>query len=256
MPTPPPAKGLRWALLLVFILVPLINYLSVYLPGGQRQFADDPETLIDAAGYAFSIWGLIFLGMLLFSIHLLRQTDQGSDDLRRATIYLLLAGLASILFVPASLSGNNLITWVDILAHLVPLILANRALRAHVAAAPHRGHWSYFGPSMYLGWISAAFVISTALALEQLGVDLPSEVGLLLAGLLIITLLEIGLRLLRRKDAVYAATVAWALIAIGVEQGDYLVTRTLAWIGAGVLLAFIILRVSKRERLFYAYPEE
>lgn len=251
MPTQP-SRLLRWSLLIVFILVPLANYLSVNRSGGREQFADDPDTLIDAAGYAFSIWGVIFLGMLLFSGYLLRAPHESSPALKRASIWLIIAGLASIAFVPASLNGNQIIVWFDILTHLVALILANRALREHVAADPAHGSWTYYGPSMYLGWISAAFVISSALMLQQLGLNLPSEIALLITGLLIIILLEIALRLLRRADAVYAITVAWALIAVGVEQGDYLVTRTLAWIGAAVILVFILLRRRRGEPLFYA----
>ncbi|MGB3548980.1 MAG: hypothetical protein WBA17_18545, partial [Saprospiraceae bacterium] len=79
----PRFSSLRWFLLGVFVLVPLINYLSFAFGRDDDRFADDAMTRVDAAGYAFSIWGLIFAGMLLFSFMVVRALDgPGTPHLR------------------------------------------------------------------------------------------------------------------------------------------------------------------------------
>ncbi|NJO86921.1 MAG: hypothetical protein HC821_02415 [Lewinella sp.] len=182
----PFTRGLRLAALLVFMLVPLVNYLAV--ANGSSQFDDDVPTRVDAADYAFSIWGLIFGGMLLFSWALWRQKDgPASTPQSRGLAWLIVAGLASMVFVPLSFLGNQFLVWLDLLAHLLPLILANQALRQHATALPSATawRWAYAFPSVYLGWISAATVISTALMLVEQGLRLSLQVETTIALVLV-----------------------------------------------------------------------
>ncbi len=211
-------KPTRIILLATFILVPIANYIAAYTSGSGR-FDDDATTLVDAAGYAFSIWGVIFLGMLLFSWFQFRE-DRPTQALKNAYRYLVLAGLASIAFVPISISNNQLLGTFDLLWHLAALIAANRALRAHVAEVGRPAYgWTYFAPSMYLGWISAATVIATALGLDQLGVSFSRPTAIVIATGLYIVLTLLGSFFATRRDPFYGLTVAWALVAVGVEQG-------------------------------------
>ena len=81
----------------------------------------------------------------------------------------------------------------------------------------------YFAPSVYLGWISAATVISLALALSQLGLEFAPDTAILHrygtewegtygSGRLYLSL---------RQDNVYTLTVAWALVGRWpIEQRD------------------------------------
>ena len=222
MAVSPATRRWRYILLGTFILVPLVNYLPViFAESPGERFADDTETRVDAAGYAFSIWGLIFLGMLLFAALQLRN-EEDTPELRRAYKFLTAAGWASIAFVPISLYAGELLGWVDLIWHLLALIGAYVALRAHSRRVGEPAYaWTYFAPSVYLGWISAATVIATALALDALGVSFaqPTAVTIALGLVWILTLL--GLWLGRRgRDGVYALTVAWALVGIAVEQSD------------------------------------
>ena len=52
-------KPLRILLLIIFILVPVVNFGLPRLLIEGDQFADAPSTRVDAAGYAFAIWGVI-----------------------------------------------------------------------------------------------------------------------------------------------------------------------------------------------------
>lgn len=247
-----PTKTLRYLLLATFILVPVINYLPFAWGNAQGRFNENYETRVDAAGYAFSIWGVIFLGMIIFAWTQL-QNKRETPPLRRAYLFLISAGLASIAFVPISQSQNQLLGVVDLWWHLISLIGAYVALRAHVRemGQVHSG-WAYFAPSMYLGWISAATVISTALALSSLGVAFSPLVAVYIALALIVVLTVIGLYLGLRRDGIYALTVAWALVAIAVEQQD---APLLLWGGAAgaTVLAIVALgRLLGGRDFFYA----
>ena len=251
----PASSAARWqlALLVVFILVPVANYLPILLGISQDAFTQGSSTYVDPAGYAFSIWGLIFTGMIVFA-GLQRRIADPSPDQVSAYRFLVLAGLASIAFVPISLGTNYVWGAFDLLWHLGALLGAYFALRRHVrrsATAPVYG-WSYFAPSAYLGWVSAATVLSIALALQQLGVQLSDGRQAVWALALVLILTGIGLYLLSKGDAVYALTVAWALIAIGIEQRDQLLIFIAPSAGAAlILLAIGASRLNGRP-LFYA----
>ena len=240
-------------LLVTFILVPIANYLPIVLDIAQDQFTDGTDTRVDAAGYAFSIWGVIFMGMILFAALQFRAGD-ATAALVRAYRFLTLAGLASIAFVPISLGSNYLWGVFDLLWHLVALLGAYTALRSHlreVGKPPYA--WTYFAPSMYLGWISAATVISTALALQQLGVSLPDATQIVMAAVLLGVLTVIGIFLVRKgDDSIYGLTVAWALIAVAVEQQD---AQLLVWAGAAgatIIVGVILFGRGRNTPFFYA----
>lgn len=243
----------RYSPLIIFIAVAVVNF----WPTDQRRFEDDADTLVTAADYAFSIWGVIFLGMIGLSVVLAKAAEPDTPALRRAIMGLLVAGLASIAFVPISISGNVLLSFIDVLVHLFALIYAYGALRQHVQTVPglplKQRLW-FYGPSMYLGWISAATVISASLAFESIGFVVDYQIALILALILVFVLFNIGSRFLREADAVYTLTVAWALVGIGVEQWAEPVLPFACLTGAGLLILLIGWRFSTGGSIFYASP--
>jgi hypothetical protein len=67
------STGLKRFLLIVFLVVPTVNFGVFLLPVGDQQISDMPQTRVDAAGYAFSIWGIIFAAMIAFSVVIQRD---------------------------------------------------------------------------------------------------------------------------------------------------------------------------------------
>ena len=243
----------RYLLLVTFIAVPVANYLPFILDVGQRRFADDAATRVDAAGYAFGIWGLIFTGMLVFAALQLRNPRK-TKSLKRGYQFLVLAGLASIAFVPISMGDDQVPVAGDLLWHLAALLAAYFALRAHEAESRAVWHgWSYFAPSVYLGWISAATVISLALALSQLGLEVGPDTAIYIATALVGVLTALGAYLSLRQDNVYTLTVAWALVAVAVEQRDAALLFWGACAGAALLVGLGIWAWQGERKFFYAW---
>ncbi|MEM6878634.1 MAG: hypothetical protein AAF544_08755 [Bacteroidota bacterium] len=248
--------GLYRLLLLTFIAVPIANYLPFALADGRAEarFADDNFTYVQAAGYAFSIWGIIFIGMILFAWgRLKKDAEPPTEALHRGLSWLIVAGIASIIFVPLSFGDNQLLIWIDIALHLFALIVACKNLQAHCLIV-ERGdswRWSFFAPSVYLGWISAAFVISTALMLDYMGFKPSEQVAITLAMILIGALFFIGRVMINNRDIIYGLTVAWALIAVGVEQSAVPSLQYLAWGGAAGLVAVTLFKSFTGSKLLY-----
>lgn len=245
------SRTLYWTLLFAFVLVPVVNFAVPFLPGGSQQFSDYGSTRVDAAPYAFSIWTAIFIGMIGFAIRLVNGKEPDTRSVRMATISLLVAGIASIVFVPISLYASDTVTFLDIVLHLIALVFAAYWLRRHVRETRRidigisdLGRMWFYGPSMYLAWISAATVISTALMLRDQQVDVPAEFATAVACCTLGMVTTIALLMLKSRDVVYAGTIVWALVAIGIQQAAFPPVRWTAWVTAGLLFVAIALRLA------------
>jgi hypothetical protein len=250
---------IRYALLLTFVAVPLVNFILPPLLSDGSQFTNMEPTRIAAAGYAFAIWGVIFTGMVWFSAAIAFGKEPDSLFLTKAMLGLIVAGIASIAFVPISIYCGSTVVLVDIAVHLIALVFAAFELRRHVdsvATSPpgFLARASWFGPSMYLGWISAATVISVSLMAQEwdlkLGESLATSVAiatLILLGCIALTMLMS----VRLRDPIYAGTVCWALIAVGVKQVSFPAIQWSAWTVAGIVFLTLVWRLTKANR-FYA----
>lgn len=235
---------------ILFLIVPLVNFGSVFF--FDSQFDDDVRVLIQPAGYAFSIWGPIFLGMIIYSWFQMKSERVDSPHLRTATIAGIFAALASITFVPISYTNIQWLGFVNILWHLIALVVLFIALRKQIKLESNPNtHWYYLPTQMYLGWICAATAVSAALMLTEAGVSLPIEQQVTITAIIIGALVLIGTFMAFQKGMVVPLVFIWASIGIIVENGNYS-TIKYASIGAIVILAIVSLsQILKRKRLAF-----
>lgn len=251
------SKYLRILLLVVFIAVPAANFILTPILSDGSQFANDPQTRVAASGYAFAIWGVIFSGMLWFAGALVFGNEPDSSWLRKSIVCLIVAGLASIAFVPISIYCSFTIGWIDIMAHLIPLAMAAYFLRKHVSEVGDEPtnslvRWSFFGPSMYFGWICAATVISTSLMANELGIELTETLATSLAIVTFLALGAVAIWLTLERDPIYGGTVCWALIAVGVKQTAFPMIQYSAWAVAAVIGVVVLKTVFDGRNSFFA----
>lgn len=245
---------MRFVQLLVFILVPLVNFADFFFDFGPSPFEDDTDVLIGPAGYAFAIWGPIFLGMLIYSFYQLSKDRVESPHLRRATYAGILAGLASIAFVPISYTDMQWLGWLNILWHLGALIWLFIELQQQVKLETDpKARWFYLPTQMYLGWICAATVVSTALFLDELGFQPSTLYQSYWAVALIGALTAVGLFMNQRGGSVVTMVVIWALVGVIVKQGDYVLIYYAALGAIALLVTALILR-AVRGRYFVFIP--
>jgi len=194
-------------------------------------------TLLTPAGYAFSIWGLIFLALTVYAVWQLlpaQQTVQLPDAVARP---LTLASVATaawvVLFAYELLAVSVLVMLLILGALIVAFGRVRRRVRA--ALAPR---WVSVPFALYLGWISVASVINITIGLRALGWQTPDNVSVLLTFGLLAVVVALGLIVGSVfRSAVYPLVVAWALVAIWVAQrgGTYPELAWVALVGAGVV---------------------
>ena len=222
--TAPAGRFWRWLLPLAVVACLYVNYLyNAHPPAGALSNGDMSArhpTCLTPAGYAFSIWGVIFSGLVGYTIWQLRPQAQRSPLPARLTPVLTLAVLATTawtLVFSYELIGLSLVVMLTLLVLLAvayararPLVLAGKAPA-----------WPTWFLSLYLGWIVLATVLNLIFGLrDALGwqwSDAATVEGCVqltkVAGLLILVLA------VRGRDLLLPVPVAWGLV------GTYLAQR-------------------------------
>ena len=200
----PLAPALLMIATLAFAIAPAVTPpFTGYLPG-QMPF-DVGRPTIQPAGYAFSIWGVIYLWLFAHAVFgLLRRRD---DALWQRTRWPLIGAVAlgSVWLAIA--------TYWPVLATISIAVMAALAVAAFVRAEPQHDRWLLIAPlSIFAGWLTAATLVSLGVVLAGYGV-----LGNNASALAMLTLaVGVGLFLQTRQPTmpIYGATLVWALIAV------------------------------------------
>lgn len=230
----------RWGVLALFVITILMNYLSQsILFDGQTigTVSDKYSTLITPAGYAFSIWGLIYLTLGAYVYYQTFQANPAHKIFDRIAPPLILNLIANSLWLVAFQSEFIALSVVFMLVILATLIIItiqwgkDQSLPARLKAKLRIPF------SLYLGWISVATIVNLSVLAKYtdwnvLGLSEPTWVVIMTtvgATLAIFVLLA-------TRDVVYPLVLVWAYIAIAVAQPDnqLILIAALAW--AGILL--------------------
>jgi Na+-transporting methylmalonyl-CoA/oxaloacetate decarboxylase gamma subunit len=202
-------------------------------------------TMITPVGYAFSIWGLIYLAVSCFLVWQLVPKNADNDYVRAATLPFAFACIAQALWAPAWCSDMvslAMVLMLNILYHL--FILACR-----IRSAPFLLRLPF---SLWFGWITLATLISVTTLLKDI-LQVPyfaSAAWAVTAELIAIVLAFIWSSLTR--DPGYSAAVAWGLFGITqrTEATDLNVSRV-ALFGTVFLfvnILIVLLRLLKHKK--------
>jgi hypothetical protein len=209
---------MRYLVLLPALAMPLIAWLS-----NQHVFGPDNgtisnmyPTLLAAAGYAFSIWGLIFVLDIAYAIWQLNvERDPVPSSRLPAMIGFALTALWMPVFSQEMFWQALVIIWIAWIAVLwAALRLAN--------AASSSAAYFWFGKlplPLHAGWLSVAIFLNTAQVIVAYRLlDTSSMLGwsLPLLGLAALLLLVMNARL--RGNLAYAGAAIWGLAGLAVKQ--------------------------------------
>lgn len=239
--------GLRVLVALSFLATIGVNGLANALPLFGRQTGEVSNqfgTLVSPAGYVFSIWGLIYVGLLAYSVAQFARPLSNDTLPERLALPLLMSSAANSTWL---FLWHSLNLWWSVLVMLV--LLASLIAAYHVARRdrPHPlsklERWCVRAPiSLYLGWISVATIanISVALTAAQWSGSPLNPTAWSVIVLVVGATLAV-LALLREADSVYAGVFVWAYVGIAVATSDgfvQIVSAVLAAaIGAGIILS-------------------
>ena len=196
---------------IAFNILAVMGYVNGVTP---KQVSAKYESVLTPAGYAFTIWTLIYVGILAFSVYQLLPSNN-SQTRRVRTLF-----IASCV-----LNCGWIYFWHQERIGLCAAIIALFAVVLGVITFTLRDADTYrdalftsapFG--LYFGWVTCAALVNLIIWLEYAGL-LPKGYATV-AGIIFIVIaaaFAVGVRVMA-GNFIYPLAVAWALTAIGVKQ--------------------------------------
>lgn len=238
-------KKLPLANVIALFITVIINYLSNTKIFNGNTIADISRrypALFTPADYAFSIWGLIYLGLLLFVIYQGRSffgNTEAETLVRQIGGWFILSCLANAAWVLAwvyDLTGLSVLIMLVLFFSLWKIIVRTDMELTDPPVRTITFVWWPF--CLYAGWISVALFANIAAYLSKLnrgGWGIEESVwaiGMIgVAGALHLFMTW------KRNMREFALVGAWALIAIGVANRDRAApVAVTAFIMAAILL--------------------
>jgi len=191
---------------------------------------------IQPAGYAFSIWSVIYLWLFLHAGYGVwkRVSDPAWQRVRLPLTVALLTGAVWLAIAGVSAIWGTITIW----------IMAVGAILAFLRADPGQDRWLLSGPTaIFAGWLSAAAAVSTGVLISGYGWLTDTEAAV--AMLAVVLALAVTLQMRQRQMPVYGLTVIWALL--GVVVANWQLNLTVAVLaGSGILIMAITLITARR----------
>lgn len=244
---------MRLLVLLLALLVPAIAWLSQNQVFGPTNGAisDQYPTLLVAAGYAFSIWGLIFAWDVAFGVWQLRAPVRDDATLQRIRP----AAAGGLLLTAAWMPIFSMqVFWLALLViwgALACMVSCALALSRDRSPLPGQRGWALLPLSLHAGWLSlAAFLniaqVIVAYRLLPTARMLPWSLALLAAAAAL--LLALNARM--RGNPGYALAALWGLAAVYVKQSQASLpgAQTAAWVAVAIAVALAAQTVWLRVR--------
>lgn len=189
---------------------------------------------VQPAGYAFSIWSVIYLWLLVSAlVGVWRHREDAAWDAARVPLILSLA-VGAVWLKVATLS----VIWATVLIW----VMLGSALWALVAGRGIKPGWAFAWPvGLYAGWLTAA----SCVALGLLGAGYGIGGGAVMWALLMVAAaLSIGVIVQMQAKGVwtYGLALAWALVGIMVRNGTDTLPVTLLALAGIVAISGLALR--------------
>lgn len=203
----------------------LLPAMGIGTPVGERS--DLVQTLITPAGWAFSIWGALYLGSLVFA--LLQFTAAARDSALFAALRWPAAGafLGNALWATCVQLGDiDAVSTLIIFGSLVSILIAYRRIASSTPPFSTAERWGAILPlSALAAWLTAASIVNVAATLRYYGVDAAPDVAPIISAAIVVIGGFIAAAALARGrgNPPFALVFLWALAAIfaaGGQQAD------------------------------------
>lgn len=214
------------------VAVLVVNYLATTgaINGRDPKFVSDAyPTGITPAGYAFTIWSIIYLGMIGFSVFQLLPSRDPEPKLGKVRLFYLLLSAANIGWIFSWHYDLIPLSMVMMIILLFSLLMINLELKS--VGTTRSKLLARIPFSIYFGWVTVATLLNAAILLVYLGVSVAPGTASIAGALVIafVTLIGSILRF-KLKSMAYPITIAWGITAIAVKQsGDTIVVSTCAF---------------------------
>lgn len=164
---------------------------------------------VQPAGYAFSIWSVIYLWLFVHAVYGLWKRRDDPDWV--VTSWPLTGSLAVGSF------WLYIAPQAPVFATVSIIVMAALALVAFLRADTFADRWTLAAPlAIYAGWLSAASAVSLGIVLA--GYGWLSDTASALAMLALVLVVAITVQWRQPRMPVYGLTVLWALLGVAVAN--------------------------------------
>ncbi|HLA94575.1 MAG TPA: hypothetical protein VK612_02555 [Pyrinomonadaceae bacterium] len=197
------------------------------------MISDKYPTLITPAGFAFTIWSLIYVGMIVFSIY--QMLPANLERFRGIRSYYILSCALNCGWIYMWLNDQIAICLALIFLLAASLFMINLHLRE---TKGHGEYWLVKAPfGIYFGWVTAATLVNFAVLLVHWNVQFSETVWTVVAIILILFAALLGVLVrIRLVSYLYPLAIAWAMTGIGVKQSGHTLVVSAAAVGLVVSL--------------------
>jgi hypothetical protein len=227
------------SVILTIIATIVVNVLANALPiNGQNTGAisDRFQVYFVPSGYVFSIWGIIYIGLIAYAIFQALPAQRENPRLRSTGWWVSLGGLANITWIFLWHYEQFPLTLIAMLILLATLIITYLRLGT--------------GRSFYLGWITVATIANVTDLLYFLKWDGFGIAPVIWMWIVLVAVFVIAtLMNFTRRDIAYTTVILWALAGISIKFAEIPAVAIPTWItfglvGMTLILAFILPRRS------------
>ena len=237
-------KKMQWINLVTLLATLISNGLANALPLNGRttgSISDSFPVLFTPAGYVFSIWGVIYIGLIAFGIYQALPSQQNNPRLIRIGPWFAISNIFNAAWIYLWHYGYYTLTLLVMLGLLISLLVIFQRLNLSKKSEKTRETWLVNVPfSTYLGWISVATIANFSTTLYNLGFvggPLSQEVWTIAV---ILVAISLGLIMTwQQNQTAYPLVLVWAFIGIMVKQSETLPVVIAA--GFGILLLALVL---------------
>jgi hypothetical protein len=236
-----------------FLAVVLVNALAVILPINNhttQELSDKYPNLFVPAGITFSIWGIIYLLLLLFTVDQFVVAFRRSSDEKGIFEKIGMLFFISCIFnIGWILAWHYEIVWLSLIIMALLLIsLISIYIRLGIGRSQVRNSEKILVNipfSVYLGWITIATIANVTAFLVKInwnkfGISDQLWTVIVIAVGVIITLATV----FSRNDIFYCLVVIWALVGILLKRiTDNSIPDQLVIIASSVGIAIVVLGI-------------
>lgn len=203
---------IKFAVLVSVLAMFVVNILSNALPINGLTTAEISNSLaiyFVPAGYVFSIWGVIYLGIIVYLISMF--TNFKKEDMAIAP-YVIASSLANTTWI---FMWHYKLIYLSVIFMLI--ILASLIMIAIKLNKPEVSLAKKIPFNIYLGWISVASIADIAGALYTAnwnGFGISPEIW---SAVMIVIATALAILALIKKNIAYTLVILWALIGIVVK---------------------------------------
>ena len=240
--------GRQIAVIAAIIATLAVNAMASILPlNGLNtgEISDRFKVFFVPAGYVFSIWGVIYLGLIAYGIYQALPSQRDVASLKRIGWLFVASCAANIIWL--FLWHYEQFTWtiLAMIALLVSLIVIYERLWTVRKTASRSHFWLVQIPfSIYLGWITVATIANATSLLDFIGWGGWGIAGATWAVIMLVIATVIGSAvILRRSDPAYGLVLVWAFAGIANKHAGTSLVSWTAWITAGVVLLVILVQM-------------